>query len=300
MADSVARAAAHLFQPRDHYRFGGGAGAGPAVGRNPPQGVTVYFALRARPDSGQRASLTFMDSAGATIRTVTLNRDSLRVGLNRYTWNTRYPDAATFQGLIMWAGSVTGPLAPPGRYQVRLTIGEQSQTRSFRLLADPRSTASPADYAAQFALLTRIRDRLSDANNAVTRIRDLKAQLAAVLQRAGPMTDSVRPMAESLRTRLSAIEEEIYQVRNQSSQDPLNYPIRLNNRIAALAGVVASADARPTDQSVEVFEMLSAALETQLAALRRVVETDVPAFNARVRTLDIPALFVRESGARRP
>ncbi len=303
MSDSLGRAEVHLFQPRDQVRFGGGGfgGGGGAVGRNPPPGVSVYFTLRQQPDSGARDEIAFLDSAGAVIRSATLNRDSLRAGMNRYQWNTRYPDAATFQGLIMWGGSVTGPLAPPGRYQVRLTVGGAAQTREFRLLADPRSPATPADFAAQFALLLRIRDRLSDANNAVQRIRALKQQLDGVLQRVAgtPAADSLRPLADSLRGRLSAIEEEIYQVRNRSNQDPLNYPIRLNNRIAALAGVVASADARPTDQAMQVFDMLSAELELQLAALRRIVETEVPAFNARVRTLDVPALMIREGRGRR-
>ena len=98
--------------------------------------------------------------------------------------------------------------------------------------------------------------------------------------------------AESLKAKLSAIEGEIYQVKNRSSQDPLNYPIMLNNRISWLAGVVGSADAPPTEQSVKVFEELSAALQVQLDRLKALLETDVPAFNRRVREMDVPALTV--------
>src|SRR3990172_3078891 len=178
MHDSLARADVHLFQPRDQVRFGGGfGGGGGAVGCNPPPGVGVLFNLRQQPDSGTRVEIAFLDSAGTLIRSAPLNRDSLLLGMNRYQWNTRYPDAATFPGLIMWGGSVTGPLAPPGRYQVRLTVGGATHTREFRLLADPRSPATPADFAAQFSLLLRIPDPLSDANTAVQRIRALKQQL---------------------------------------------------------------------------------------------------------------------------
>ena len=219
--------------------------------------------------------------------------------MNRFVWNMRYPDAATFPNLIMWAGSTTGPLAPPGRYQVRLTYGGRSETQPFALLTDPRVSATPADYAAQFELLTRIRTRLSEANDAVTRIRDLKTQLDGVSQRAGALSDSaamrtIRARADSLRRRMTAIEEAIYQTRNRSSQDPLNYPIRINNKLAALAGVVASADARPTDQSSTVFDDLSGQLQAQLEALRAIVDADVPAFNALVRERDVPALIVPE------
>ncbi len=308
LADSVARADAFLFRPRDTWRLrgGGGFGGGGNVGRNPPAGVMVFFTLRQRPDSATTVTLDVLDSAGLLIRSYTTRRargadslvvaripgDSLRAGMNRFVWNTRYPDAAGFQGLIMWAGGTQGPFAPPGRYQVRLTVGGSSQTREFRLLADPRANATPADYAAQFQLLVRIRDRLSDANNAVVRIRGLKDGIDQVTRRLdGVQTAAqIRSRADSLRRSLSAVEEEIYQVRNRSNQDPLNYPIKLNNKIAALAGVVGGSDARPTDQSIAVFEELSAALQVQLDLLGRILDRDVPGFNALVREANIPAL----------
>ncbi len=313
LADSVAAADAFLFRPRDVVRFGlgggggggggGGAGRAPTVGANPPGGAVVHFTLRAAPDTSAEVKLEFLDSAGTVIRSFSTRSrernqrlDSLRAGMNRFVWNLRYPDAATFQGLIMWAGSVTGPVAPPGRFQVRLTAGGRSQTRDFAFVPDPRVRTTPQDYAAQFDLLIRIRDRLSDANNAVTRIRDLKGQLEQVGTRLDGVANAaaIRGQADSLRRRLTAIEEEIYQTRNRSSQDPLNYPIRLNNRIAALSGVVAGGDARPTDQAVAVFDELSGLLQVQLDRLRAVVETDVPAFNALVREANVPALVVRE------
>lgn len=262
----------------------------------------IHYALRTRPDSA--VTLDILDSAGTVIKSwSSRSRDStLRIdstpGTNRFVWNMRYPDASTFPGIIMWGGGVQGPMAPPGRYQVRITAGAWSQTRSFSLLKDPRVSATQADLDQQFALLIRIRNRLSEANQAVTRIRDLKTQLDGVSQRAGALADSaaartLRARADSLKQRLSTIEEAIYQVRNRSSQDPLNYPIRLNNKIAALGSVVAGADARPTDQEFAVFEDLSAQLQVQLDRLRAIVETDVPAFNAMVRERDVPALNVR-------
>ncbi len=302
LADSVARADAFLFQPRDAYRLRGGPGFG-AVGRNPPAGAVAFFHLGQRPDSAEPVTLEFLDSAGTVIRSYS-NRgrtpaerlDSLRAGMNRFVWNTRYPDATGFQGLIMWGGSVAGPFAPPGRYQVRLTAGGRSQAREFRLRPDPRLRVSPQDYARQFELLIRIRDRLSEANGAVVRIRNLKEQLDQVGRRLDGVANAaaIRTHADSLRRGVSAVEEEIYQVRNRSGQDPLNYPIKLNNKIAALSGVVGGTDARPTDQSVQVFEALSAQLQVQLERLRVILETEVPAFNRLVRDANIPALRIEE------
>jgi hypothetical protein len=280
------------------------------VGQNPPGGAVVYFTLKSVPDSTQPVTLEFLDSAGTMIRafstrrvrgadslvTTRIVRDSLKVGMNRVIWNMRYPDAVGFQGLIMWAGGVAGPLAPPGRYQVRLTTGGRNQAREFRYVSDPRVHTSAEDYARQFQLLIRVRDRLSDANRAVVQIRDLRAQLDQVTTRLAGVQGApgIRARADSLKGRLTEIEEQIYQTKNRSGQDPLNYPIRLNNRIAALAGVVGGADARPTDQASQVFDQLSAELQVQLDRLHQVVETDVPAFNALVRDANVPALIMRD------
>lgn len=308
---TVARADAHLYQPRDVVRFGGGFGGGSgAVGRNPVGGGVVYAYLKTKPDSSATVTLDFLDSAGTLVRSYTTRRapgadtlqvsrvplDSVRQGMNRFVWNLRYPDAVSFPGLIMWAGGVTGPLAPPGPYQVRLTVNGRSQTREFRYVSDPRVRTPAAEYAAQFAFLIRVRDRLSDANGAVVRIRALKDQIEQVRTRLADQANAaaIRAQADTLRQHLSAVEEEIYQVRNRSSQDPLNYPIKLNNKIAALMGVASSADARPTDQTVTVFEELSAALQVQLDRLSRIVDTEVPAFNQLVREANIPALTPRQ------
>jgi hypothetical protein len=296
-----------LFTPRDPYRIGGGGGFGGAptgVGANPPSGAVVFFYLKDKPDSSADVRLDFLDSRDSLIRRFTTRppKDSpdtlkVRAGMNRFVWNLRYPEASRFTGMIFWAGGTQGPVAVPGTYKVRLTAGDWSQTRSFALKKDPRVTTTADDYQRQFDLLVRIRDRVTAANDAVKRIRDVKEALDGAATRARAMTGEtgrrIALQADSIKGRLSVIEAEIYQVKNRSSQDPLNYPIRLNNKIAALAGVVASADAAPTDQSVQVFEQLSAALQVQLDKLKAVLDADIPAFNKLVKDSDVPAVILR-------
>ncbi len=207
-------------------------------------------------------------------------------GLNMFAWNLYYPDLVSFENLIMWAAGTQGPMAIPGQYTVRMTVGgEPVQSQTFSLLKDPRSRATQAELVEQFNFLRKIGDRVNDANNAVRTIRNLRAQLAA--RRAG-LTDAQKleldAVSTGMMTRLASIEAEIYQVKNQSGQDPLNYPIRLNNKIAALAGVVSSADARPTDQSYEVFNILSAQLDAHLAAIRTEMSA-LTAVNAKLKSL---------------
>ncbi|HEU4642198.1 MAG TPA: glycosyl hydrolase [Gemmatimonadaceae bacterium] len=203
-----------------------------------------------------------------------------KAGLNAFVWDLRYPDASTFENMILWAGMTRGPVAVPGTYRVRMTVGGTSQTQTFAVKKDPRVEATQRDLEEQFALLIKVRDALSRANDAVTHIRHVKEELAARKKQAPA---SYAAEADRLADRLSAIEAEIYQVKNRSGQDPLNYPIRLNNKIAALAGAVASADARPTAQDYAVFRDLGAQLDTQLAALKRALDSGLPKVNAMLQ-----------------
>jgi len=189
-------------------------------------------------------------------------------GLNMFDWNLRYPDAATFKGLVFWGGGVTGPVAPPGTYSVRMTTGGVTQTQKFELLKDPRTNATQHDLDEQFAFLMKIRDTLSAANNAVRTVRNVRWQVEQ-RNNALPAGDraAFTQQTEPVLQKLSTIEQAIYQVQSHASEDPLNFPIRINNKIAALGGVVGGAASRPTDQSYEVYKVLSAQLATQLNAL---------------------------------
>jgi photosystem II stability/assembly factor-like uncharacterized protein len=214
-----------------------------------------------------------------------------KAGLNMFTWNLYYPEATSFENMIFWAAGTQGPMALPGKYSVRMTVdGVPAQAQTFTLVKDPRSKASQADLIEQFNFLTKIRDRVSEANNAVRTIRNLRSQLAA---RRKSLSDAQRSELDAssatMMSRLSAIEAEIYQVKNQSGQDPLNYPIRLNNKIAALAGVVASTDAKPTDQSYTVFNDLSAQLEKQLVAMKSELNS-LAAVNAKLKSWGQPEI----------
>ncbi|HEY8852671.1 MAG TPA: glycosyl hydrolase, partial [Gemmatimonadaceae bacterium] len=157
----------------------------------------------------------------------------------------------------------------PGTYTVRMTVNGQSYRQPLTVVKDPRSAASDADLREQFDFLMRIHEKTNQANDAVKTIRNVKAQLADRTRRMPPdKSAAFAANTKSFIDRLSAIEGEIYQVKNQSGQDPLNYPIRLNNKIAALSGVVGGADAKPTSQSYTVFNDLSAQLDRQLSAMR--------------------------------
>jgi hypothetical protein len=195
----------------------------------------------------------------------------------------------------LWAGEMRGPRVVPGTYQVRLTVDGQTTSENFEVKPDPRLGISTADYAKQLELGLKIRDKVSETHNALIQIRDVRTQVEDLLKRVAgqPSYKVINDAATTLKKNLAGAEESLYQTKNQSSQDPLNYPIRLNNKLAALAGAVSSADTAPTDQSYAVYDELVAQIDAQLAKLGQIMKTDVPAFNQLVRDQNIPAVTVK-------
>jgi hypothetical protein len=312
-----------LFKPKESYRMPGGGGPplGPTatVGRNPANGVVVYYSLKAKPTA--EVELEFLDPAGKSIRKFTgrvRRADApaaaptpspseggfgappppsvpMEVGLNRFVWDTRHADAVRFPGMILWAGEVRGPKMAPGTYQVKLTVDGKSLTQNFELKADPRLSTTPADYAKQLELGLKIRDKLSETHNAIIQIREVRRQVEDLLKRVAgqPSFKVVNDAGTALNKNLTAVEEMLYQTKNQSNQDPLNYPIRLNNKLAALGGVVGSAEAAPTAQSFAVYDELTTQIDAELRKLDQIMRTEVPAFNQLVREQNIPAIVTK-------
>lgn len=222
-----------------------------------------------------------MEEGEAAPRQAPAARVTATAGMNRFTWDMRYPNAVEFPGMIMWAAGTRGPAAPPGRYQVRVIAAGATKTQDFQIR---RNAALPnvtdADLQAQFALARRISARVSDANHAVIRIREIKTQINERILKTSDA--AVKTAGQALIDKLTGVEGEIYQHRLRSGQDPLNYPIRLNNKLAALQGTVESGDYRPTAQAHAVFKELSGRLDQELARLDALVKADLAEFNRRL------------------
>ena len=216
----------------------------------------------------------------------------VREGMSRFLWDMRYPDATKVKGAVMWGGSIRGPLAPPGQYQIRLTVGETGLTQPFEIVKDPRVTATQEDYQKRFELLLTVHEKVSQTHDAINHIRTVKRQIKEATQRAKKHSDgeNVETAGKELAEKLTAIEEELIQTKSKSSQDPLNYPIKLNNKLAAMSGVISRSDFAPTDQAYAVFDELSKQLKVQLDALDVILETDVTAFNRLIQEEAVPAI----------
>ena len=312
---------AHLFTPRATYRinWGGGFNASQSdspVGANPPSGAIVNYWLTSAP---KKVTIEFHDSTGRTVRTFSSDTAGAAVGgaprgrpgvaadpnptnkagMNTFSWNLRESDATQFDGMIFWGAGVTGPLILPGTYIVRLIVdGGTPQDAKFVVKKDPRSKATPADLIAQYKLAMQIRDRTTDANDAVRTVRNVRGQTIARSKDVGADSAQYATLIKSLDTKISELEAKIYQVKNRSGQDPLNYPIRVNNQIAALAGVVGGTDARPTKQSLVVFDLLTKELEVYLVDLRKAWKDMLPPIDEILKRHGKPQIEVKPADAK--
>ncbi len=281
---------------------------GMTVGENPPAGAVFHFWLDEPPEG--EAALEIVDPRGRVIRRFSSRQPREEgagageegqqrgpaqtrfqpvKGFNRFVWDLRHEDAKSIPNLILWAGSVRGPKAAPGRYRARFSAGKVSFETEFEIRKDPRLTdVSQEDLDKQEQFLLQIRDKLTEIHESILKIRNVRAQAEAW----GKRDPSLEKPARELAAKLTAVEEELYQTKNRSSQDPLNYPIKLNNKLAALASVAGAAEARPTTQSYQVYEDLATRANAQLRTLDSLLKKDLEAFNRLVREKNLPAVAV--------
>jgi hypothetical protein len=220
--------------------------------------------------------------------------------MNRFVWDMREAGATTFPGMILWGGELRGPIVMPGSHTVKLTVDGATQAQSFEVKKDPRVSTRPEEFMAQHKFLVSVRDRLTDTHNAILQIRTVRSQVDDLLKRLKDDQNAklVIDAGMALNTRLTAIEEALYQTKNRSSQDPLNYPIRLDNKLAELGSVAGSADGAPTAQSLVVYDRLMIAITAELEKLKVLMDADLPAFNRLVRDQNVPAVIVKPSAQR--
>lgn len=269
-------------------------------------GIPIIWRLAHAPKTGR---LEILDSAGVVLRTFepdTAKPDTTRrasggrrrgagpffpvgAGVQQLVWDLRTQSIESFPGMILWGAGTSGPAVPPGRYTARLIADGTTLTTPLVVRRNPQfPDVSDADLRAQYDFSHRVRDKANEANHTIVEIRRVKAQLVDRL--AHSADSALARSGEKLRTDASAVEEKIYQVKNQSGQDPLNFPIKVNNRLATLLSMAERGDGAPTNNMPEIFQILSTELKGYTDELSRVWATDLPAVNGELARLKLPRL----------
>jgi photosystem II stability/assembly factor-like uncharacterized protein len=213
---------------------------------------------------------------------------SIAEGLNKFTWDLQAQPVINFPGMVLWGATTNGPTVLPGTYQVRLTVDGRAQTQPLTVKRHPYFSATDADLQEQFQLASEIRDKVNEANNAVIQIRRIKKEIADRMAKSNDA--DLKTIANRLTRNLTVVEEEVYQVKNQSNQDPLNFPIRTNNRLASLLRVVQTGDGKPIGNARPIFNDLIAELKAETDKLQQSLTTDLPTFNRLVQRMGMTAI----------
>lgn len=288
-----------LFKPMPSYRMAGGDNREePKLeGQNHPNGVMIHYFVKNVEEKAE-VKLEILEQGGTVIQTFSnkakekADQITVKAGGNRFVWNMRYQGYKIFQGMVFYGSPNLGPKAVPGKYQVKLTINGKSLTQEFEILKDPRISTSQEDFQAQFDFLMKVRNKVSEANEGIINLRKIKTDLTYLKNKTGE-DEKNKDIGEAIKKfeeELGVIENNIHQTKNSSVQDPLNYGIKLNNRLAHLMVEQAQGDFRPTKQGEEVREKLSKLVDEELQKLRNCIDSNLNKINQMAK--DKGVLFV--------
>ena len=291
-----------LFTPKDTYRTKGGmARNSKTAGMNHPNGVLTYYYINKLKDK-DTVSLTYLSKSGDTIQSYSnVAKDAkyklkVKEGSNKFVWDMKYKGAEKLKGMILWWAGLGGAKAVPGTYKVSLKVNSEEVSKSFNILKDPRAEVSVADMQKQFDFVSEVNTTIDKAHQSIKKIRKIRSQLEQ-FEKQYKGNDAVKSLiddAKNLREALTSIEEALYQTKNRSNQDPLNFPIRLTNKLGHLASLVTIDDYPPTDQDIAVKNEMTKKIELQLSTFNELVDKKVKAFNTSFNNLKLNYLFIEE------
>ena len=299
----IASKSLHVFSVNPSFRIPGADGRFAAfqrtavnAGANPPNGVIINYYAGNVTDS-TKASLAIMDKNKKLIKTFSTdskdNKLEVSKGMNQFVWNLQYPGAETIDGMILWNGAPSGLIAPPGDYFYKLKSGKDSLEGNFKIVADPNYKITPQDYEAQFNFLQQAMEKFNEVQKGIKNIRSLRNQMNDFVAKQGKdCPKEVKDMADAINKKLTGIEETLYQTKSKSGQDVLNYPIRLNDKLAGLFDAANSGNMAPSKQVKDVYAALAAQCDEQLEKLKTIMNDDIVKFNQLIREKALPVIGV--------
>lgn len=298
----------HVFAVNDAYRTEGGGrrgnrGAGaalPNMGENPTSGVIFNYFVREGLDTAN-LRITIYNKQNQPIKTFSKSAKELSdkldftSGINQFIWDMNYPAGEKTEGMILWNGGIGAAKAAPGKYQAKFTLGNDSVWVPFVIKANPNYAISEADYDAQLAFLLQVRDKFNQVQISIKDIRSVRAQINDFTGRMDTAnTKEIRKMADSIQKQLTSIEEALYQTKSKSGQDVLNFPIRINDKLAGLYGVAASGQNAPSKQAKEAFAELAAQADVQMDKLKKVMSSDIATLNKLINDKQLPVIGIKK------
>lgn len=289
----------NLFTPKDSYRMrGSGGDKSKVAGTNLENGVIVYYNLKSYDSSKDSISLSFSNAEGKVIKTFNnydkSNLLKVNKGSNKFVWDTKHEGAKVLDGMIFWSASFSGAKSVPGKYMVTLSKNGIKKSKPFKILIDPRAEVSEEDIQKQLNFVNTVNEVVDKAHKAIQKIREINSKLKefeSVFKDSTNETDLIS-RSKQIRNKLSKVEKMLYQTQNKSNQDPLNFPIRLTNKLGHLNRLVTLYDFPPTDQDEAVRLELTNKVDEQLEIFETLIKNDVKKFNQEFLNLELDYLKI--------
>ncbi len=279
-------------------RFSAFFGAPVNAGKNPPKGAVINYYAKQVTDS-TKGRISILDKDKKLIRSYTTdskeNKMDLSKGMNMFNWDLQYPEAEKIDGMILWNGLPSNVAAAPGNFFAKVVVGSDSAEVPFTVVADPNYNISQQDYDAQFGFLQQVQGKFNETQKGIKDIRLLRTQIDDFTARQGKdIPTDVKLLCDSINKKLTAIEEKLYQTKAKSSQDVLNYPIRLNDKLSGLFDAANSGNMAPSKQVKEVYADLASQADAELGKLKTIVNSDVQQLNQLIREKSLPVIGVKK------
>ena len=297
LTNSIIKEDVILFKPQDSYAMSGGNGkTSKTAGTNHPGGVAINYFIKEKGDK-ELVSLKIYDINNVLIKTFSTepNKDkkeaelTLENGNNIFYWDMMYPGAEKVKGMILWWASLNGPMALPGNYKVTLTIGETSKSQNFTILKNPISETTLADATAQFNFINDINTKVTEIHKALKNVKKVRDQINSLKKSMKGKEEhkSLLDYATALLKEMTTIEEILYQTKSKSNQDPLNFPIRLNNKLAHLNSLTRIGSYAPTQQAIDFKNEINKEIDNELAKLYELFDNKISVLNQKVKDSQI-------------
>ena len=313
----------YLFKPDKSYRMHQSGGWGRVntklVGENHPNGVIINYYIKNLKEN-DKVRIDILDSKNKIIQSysnkslkddnknneskpvlsntqdidyaltgmVTKSLD-VKSGGNRLIWDMRYPGFTSFEGMVLYSSPNVGPKAVPGSYKVKMYYNNEIIDQDFVIVKDPRVSNTLDDYNKQFNFLIDVRNEVSRANQAIIDIRKGRENLNFIKKQIND-NDQLINLINEFDQKITKVENNIHMTKNKSRQDPLNYGIRINNRLAFLMADSQRGDYPPTDQALEFFIEIKKELNSELINLNKILLEYTEIINRQIEENNINRL----------
>ncbi|MDG1195099.1 MAG: glycosyl hydrolase, partial [Polaribacter sp.] len=297
-----------IVKPKDTYRIFGGTSKAVGQGQNPRSGVTFDYYLEKNIDSLLLTLEVLQNSE--VIRTYTNKKDSnfkswpggpskpqilpSKKGYNRFTWDFRRDPLPSIHQVFIFGG-LAGSNVAPGNYTLRMTLGSDVSETVATILPNPRVDSSPEDFIEQQKILVTIEATIKEMHESVNQMRSAKTQLTnyAKLLKGKKNADSLIETGEALTKRINSWEENLIQAKQKTFQDVINFNNKLNAQLIQLKSYLDQSNPKVTTGAKERFKDLMQDWQVYKTERDAIITTEMSAYNVLYKSLDIPALIMR-------